>query len=411
MPPRVLHLSTYDTNGGAARAAYALHRAMVDSGIESRLLVGRSGTGDPTVHQVSQPRFRAASELDRATWCLQRSANDAWRSPAWFGALSAARVNASSADIVNLHWVTDGFLSIREIGRISKPIVWSLVDMWPFSGTEHYGADTPDARWRTGYTAANRPPGDSGVDLDRITWERKSRFWRQPMHVVAASEWMRSRVEASALFQNWPTSRIPHIIDPDTFKPADSQRARQRLGLPGEIPVVLFMSSGGIADDRKGWDLLRAAIPLAQRKHRDVLVAVAGPETPGAAAAAGIPVTWLGQLTSDAALAEAYAAADVVAVPSREDNMPLVAMEAQTCGRPVVAFRIGGLPDIVEHRVTGYLASPFDTVDLATGLVQGIDDSRGACQWADSARQRAVRTWSPQSVVPRYLDVYDTVLS
>ncbi|MDO8307756.1 MAG: glycosyltransferase [Actinomycetota bacterium] len=411
MPPRVLHLSTYDTNGGAARAAYALHRAMVDSGIESRLLVGRSGTGDPTVHQVSQPRFRAASELDRVTWRLQRSANDAWRSPARFGALSADWINASGADIVNLHWVTDGFLSVREIGRITKPIVWSLVDMWPFSGTEHYGADTADARWRAGYTRENRSPGDSGIDLDRLTWERKSRMWTRPMHVVAASTWMHDRVEASALFQGWPVTRIPHVIDSTAFQPADQRQARSRLALPAHRPVVLFMSSGGITDDRKGWDLLRGALPHVQEAYPDLLVAVAGPAAPDSTSAAGMPIVWLGHVAGDAALRETYAAADVVAVPSREDNMPLVAMEAQTSGRPVVAFRIGGLPDIVEHGVTGYLASPFDLDDMATGLQWSLEDSRGDRRWSTASRARAVRTWSPETVVAGYLALYDSVMA
>lgn len=409
MPPRVLHLSTYDANGGAARAAYALHRAMVDGGVESRLLVGRSGTGDPTVLEVGASRFRAASELDRATWRLQRSANTAWRSPARFGALSAAQVNASGADIVNLHWVTDGFLSIRGIGRITKPIVWSLVDMWPFSGTEHYGADTPDARWRTGYTAANRPAGDRGLDLDRLAWQAKRQRWARPMTIVAASTWMRERVTASALMRDWPLARVPHVIDCEAFRPADRSTARQRLGLPQGTPLVLFLSSAGVGDPRKGWDLLEAALPKVRSTVPDVEVVVAGP--PGHDRDAAPRVHWLGHVAGNDALRDAYAAADVTVVPSREDNMPLTAMEAQSCGRPVVAFSIGGLPDIVAHGRTGFLAPAFDTDALADGITGALLDALGQDAWGSAARARALATWSAGVVVPAYLDLYSRIVA
>lgn len=349
--------------------------------------------------------------LDHQTWRLQSSPNRAWRSPAVFGALSARQINASDADVVHLHWVTDGFLSVRQIGRITKPIVWSLVDMWPFSGTEHYGSDTLDARWRTGYTRMNRPAADGGIDLDRLTWNRKRRDWTQPMTIVASNGWMHDRVAASALFRDWPQVQIPHVIDCAAFSPMDQEQARKRLGLPADRPLVLFVSSGGIGDARKGWDLLTAALPTVRKRHPDVAVVVAGPRSSGQRDASGVPILWTGQVTGDADLAALYSAVDVSAVPSREDNMPLVAMEAQTSGRPVVAFRVGGLPDIVAHQESGYLAEPFDVQDLAIGLIQSIDDSRHDRVWASAARHRALATWSPATVVRDYLDLYDRVLS
>lgn len=408
MPPRVLHLSTYDTNGGAARAAYALHRSMVDAGMPSRLRVAHKGTSDPTVigpSGVRSARVTAAQVLDRQAWRLQSSPNDSWRSPAVVGSLSAREIDAVGADVVNLHWVTDGFLSVEQIGRIRTPIVWSLVDMWPFSGTEHYGADTPDARWRTGYTTSNRSPDERGIDLDRLTWERKRRAWTHPMRIVASNSWMRDRVADSALFRTWPSHQIPHVIDCARFMPADEEESRRRLGLPVDVPLILFISSGGVSDRRKGWDLLAAALPAVRQHHPDVQVVVAGPPDPGTVG--DLPVIWQGQVDSDETLARLYAAVDVTAVPSREDNMPLVAMEAQSSGCPVVAFRIGGLPDIVEHRVTGYLAQPLDSEDLALGLVEALG---AADQWAPAARERALRTWSPDVVVERYADLYAEIL-
>ena len=104
-------------------------------------------------------------------------------------------------------------------------------------------------------------------------------------------------------------------------------------------------------------------------------------------------------------------AADVVAVPSTADNLPMTACEAHSAGRPVVAFRIGGLPDIIAHEVTGYLAAPFDAADLARGLIAGIANARSTDTWGDAARERALQRWSTELVVQKYLKAYERVLS
>ena len=195
-------------------------------------------------------RYKLARWADRRIWKLQHSPVKTWRSPAIFGSLTAQFINEYPADVVNLHWVTDGFLSIETIGNIEKPIVWSLYDMWPFCGTEHYGVDTPEARWQTGYTRSNRPAQEHGIDMDRRAWHRKREHW-QPSHVVAASSWLKGRVQESALMGTWPVTRIPHVIDCDVFVPSNRATARANVGLHFEDPLILFLSSAGISDSRK----------------------------------------------------------------------------------------------------------------------------------------------------------------
>ena len=410
MPPSVLHLSTYDANGGAGRAAFALHSAMIDSAVDSRLWVGRSqhhAVGETAVHPL---RFRLNSSLDQRLWHLQRSPARSWRSPAYFSSISARAINASDADVVHLHWVTDGLLSIRQIGLITKPIIWSLVDMWPFSGTEHYGSTAPDARWVTGYTKANRPPDHGGIDLDRHAWERKRRDWRRPITFAAASQWMQECLHRSALLQGAPVIRIPHVLG-RAFQPDPNQaQARARVSLPADVPMILFISSGGIHDDRKGWDLLEAALPAVRAQFSDVEVVILGPASPDHHSPSGVPLHWAGSILDDERLADYYAAADITVVPSREDNMPLSAMEAQTMGRPVAAFAIGGLPDIVEHTSTGYLAQPFDVTDLAHGISECLRDRDRGHTWGSEAAAHAKRTWSAEVVIPQLLDAYAAVM-
>lgn len=188
--------------------------------------------------------------------------------------------------------------------------------------------------------------------------------------------------------------------------PGDRLATCAALGLPTDRPLVLFLSSAGVTDQRKGWDLLEKSMSLVRDRHPDVELVVVGPPSPHTHTSTGVPIHWRGNVSGDASLAGLYNAANVTAVPSRDDNMPLTAMEAQRCGRPVVAFAIGGLPDIVGHHETGFLAPPFDTDALAMGLIEALDDSPQTDGWGPAARERAVATWSRRPVVDQHLDVY-----
>ena len=400
MPMKILHLSTYGPGGGAGRGAAGLCTAMSMRRISSNLQMAHG------------PRFVSARAMDRSLRRIQSSPNKTWRSPARFGSVSAEAINAMDADLVNLHWVTDGFLSVETISQIKKPLVWSMYDMWPFMGTEHYGESVSITRWRTGYTRTNRPAEESGFDLDRWVYERKIRAWgsRSPIHMVPASSWLQRAVQDSALMNTWPTTRIPHVVDENQFSPIPRSEARQALGLDGDQPTILFLASAGIHDHRKGFDLLEMVLPEVRKRFPGLRLIIAGPKDDAYVNPIGVDAVWIGQLNEDDALKTAYCAADVVAVPSREDNMPLTAMEAQTCGRPVVAFRIGGLVDIIDDQVTGILVEPGNTAVLSDALVTALDDALGSDRMGTTARERAVEIWSPAKVISQYLDLYETVL-
>lgn len=406
---KVLHVSTYDGNGGAGRAAFALHQAMLNYNVDSSMLVAQKSSKDPRVRAVGGTRWKATQFADRKLWDFQKSKNSSWRSPAYFGALSADVLNSSDADVINLHWVTNGFLSIKEIGRITKPVVWSLYDMWVFSGTEHYGADESDARWRQGYVKKNRITSDSGIDIDRNAWERKKKFWTHPIHLVPASSWLANRAASSQLAAAWPITQIAHVVDTDVFAPMDRKAARHLHNLPSNTPLVLFLSSAGITDPRKGWEFLAAAMSEVRAAIPNVEIIVAGPPNLDYRHPAGINIHWVGQIEGDQALRSLYASANAVAVPSKEDNMPLTAMEAQSVGIPVAAFNIGGLPDIVVDGQSGSLAPPFDSSELAAGLIRALGS--GSESFSNKARVHALATWSPEVVVKKYVNVYETEIS
>lgn len=350
-----------------------------------------------------------AKEADRRLWRLQKSNSNTWRSPARFGSISAREINSSGADIIHLHWVTDGFLSIETIGAIEIPIVWSLCDAWAFSGSEHYATAFSSQRSRDGYTSGNRPISDSGFDLDKWTWERKRKLWTKPMHLVPASTWLTSAVQSSRLMGSWPTTRIPHIVDTEVFSTRVQSESRSALGIPNDRPVILFLASAGIHDRRKGWDLLAQSLEKIDLGLQ-LTVVVVGPmpsdeEQKLISSNSSHRLIFFGEAHGDEKLALLYSAADLTAVPSREDNMPITAMESQSCGTPVVAFEVGGLPDIVNHKKTGYLAAAENTDDLASGITWVINSDMRV-----ETREHALKTWSPSAVVPQLRAVYQKVL-
>ena len=385
-------MSTYNAHGGAARAALAIHTSLLAAGIDSKMRIA----------EADSLTFKLAKGGDRRIWALQKSDTLTWRSPAKFGSMTAKEINNSGADIIHLHWVTDGFLTIETIGKINKPIVWSLCDAWAFSGAEHYATQVSRTRSQQGYQKSNRNPSDSGFDVDRWTWNRKKSTWQHPMQLLPASGWLTQATRDSALMGTWPITQIPHIVDTNLFAP-QPQRDKDR-------PVLLFLTSAGIHDQRKGWDLLEQSLSdpaLATKVH----VVVVGPkpteiEQQKIRDNSRHQFTFHGEARGDQELIELYAQADITVVPSREDNMPITAMESQSCGTPVVAFRIGGLPDIVNPLTSGYLAEPENPHDLAQGIEQVLQrDLR------ESTRTHALATWSPEVVVPQLLNMYSQALA
>lgn len=419
--PRILHVNTSDSHGGAARAAYRLHEALLAVGIDSRIRVLDKGSDDPRVSRGPK-RALWSSRLHRARLECHRRWLE-WRNRKWktanpvihsFGAISEGLVdelNNCDADILNLHWISN-MLSIADIGRLTKPLVWTIHDMWPFCGGEHYGPDDANARFRVGYFRHNRPAGEQGPDLNRRAWEAKRRAWAgQHFTIVGPSQWIVDCAQSSALMKDARVVAIPNPLNTSfPWRPIARETARDILGLPRNRRMVLTGALGGVRDIRKGGDLLFQAVAALAADGRDVDVVIFGQHAP--ADVSGLPcrIHWLGPVRDDRTMALAYSAADVMAVPSRQDNLCQTATEAQACGVPVVAFDIGGMPDIVEDGVTGRLSPPFDTQAFAAGLRWVLEDNALHQRLSRAARARAVAAWSPEVVARQYVEMYHEVL-
>ena len=411
---KVFQLNHSDINGGAARATYRIHHALRDIGIDSQMLVNLAASGDWSVRgptslwgkTISRIRPQLVTPLRK----LLSTGNPIIHSPALVPSRWSNRLNTSDADVVHLHWVQGEMLSIADIGRICKPIVWTLHDMWAFCGAEHV---TPDYRWRDGYRVDNRPVHESGFDLNRYTWQRKRKHWSRPLQVVCPSQWLADCVRTSALMGKWPVAVIPNPIDTDRWKPIDQRLARKLLDLPQDCPLLLFGAMGGGQDPNKGFDLLLAALShlRSEPSLQTLQLVVFGQLAPQSPPQLGFPVNYTGHLHDDLTLRALYSAADAFVLPSRQENLPNTGLEAHACGTPVVAFNTGGLPDIVDDRVTGVLAEPYEPASLAAAICWVLDDSQRCRDMGAEARKRAELLWAPARVAGMYREVYEGAMA
>lgn len=427
----VLHVGASDGAGGAARASYRVHRSLVDSshlaGVDSRFRVINKITQDPSVIGGSPlgsrlRLIRLVKRLARASYRRGfKTMNPVLHSIAWPDTGLGRELQwlrNDDIDLIHLHWLGDATLSIEEIGRLPQPVVWRLPDQWAFCGAEHYTtppgpgeSESSDRRYELGYTPASRPTHESGPDLNRRTWLRKRRAWRRPMHIVCPSTWLAGFARRSALMRQWPITVIPNPLDLEVWAPWNPAQARELLGLPLDRPLILFGADGGTRDPRKGADLLLEALKILRSQLADTPPAqlellVYGQSRPAQPPELGFPIHYAGRIGDDLRLRLLYAAADVMVVPSRQEAFGQTASEAHACGTPVVAFRTGGLTDIVDDRVTGALAEPFDPSSLAAAIRWVLEDPQRRRQLGAAARERAERLWNPARIAGMYASVY-----
>jgi glycosyltransferase involved in cell wall biosynthesis len=405
---KVIHLNHSDVLGGAARAAYRIHHSLRNAGVDSRMWVNKASAGDWTVEgpssRAGQALAAVRAQAVKPLVKTLKTGNPIIHSPAILPSHWVNRINASDADIVHLHWVQGEMLSIADIGRIQKPIVWTLHDMWAFCGAEHY---TDDHRWRDGYRGDERPTHESGFDLNRWTWERKRKNWRKPMHIVTPSSWLADCVRKSALMRDWPLSIVANAIDTERWIPLERSLARDLLGLPADAPLLLFGAIGGGHDPRKGFDLFLQALHHLRDEPRTkgMELVVFGQLAPQSPPYVGFPIHYTGHLHDDLSLRILYSAADVMVVPSRQEAFGQTASEAMACGTPVVAFSSTGLLDIVDHLKNGYLATAFDSKDLSKGIIWTIENCE--CRnLRQEARKRAEQKFSYSTISQKYQTVY-----
>ena len=412
---KVLIVGHSDSSGGAARAAKRLLNALTRNHNDAKMYVQVKKTLDNhvigPVSKVSMLFCMVRARVGQLLIKMQKSSNLSLHSLNVLPSLMLNRINNSDFDIVNLHWINGETLSIKEISEINKPIVMTLHDMWAFCGTEHVVTDSDDARFKIGYLPTNRSHQDKNIDLDRINWNKKVKYWKKPFHIVTPSHWLGKCVQESELFRNWSVTVIPNAIDTDVFKPINKKVARKILNLPLDKKLIGFGSWMGGEINNKGIDLLKDSLSLLFKNDESLLQCVVfGQERPLNFKEDYYPFLFQGQLNDNVTLAILYSALDLIIVPSRVENLPQVATEALSCGCPVVGFNTSGMPDAVQHMKTGYLAKVFEPSDLAYGIKLLLSDNVLLEIMSNNARDKAVKCWSQDIVALQYQNLYRSII-
>lgn len=411
----LLMLNAFDDQGGAAIATYRLHSGLRSIGIDSKLLVQKKGTDD---YSVIGPRARwkrmavaLRPYLDRLPANFYPARQSSLFSTAWFPDGLASEIAEMNPDIVHLFWLNAGFFRIETLKNIRQPIVWTLHDMWPLTGGCHY--DEECGRFQTSCGNCPQLNSEKERDLSRRVWARKKESWREAnMVVVATSQWLAQMARSSSLLGARRIEVIPNGIDVDVYKPIDKATARAAYNLPKEKCLILFSAFGAISDKRKGNHFLMEALKgLLNTSLRDrIELVLVGASEPAQIPDFGFKVHYMGQLKDEVSQVLLYSAADVVVAPSVQENLSNTVMESLACGTPVVAFNIGGMPDMIEHRRNGYLAAPFDVGDLAEGMAWVLADEMRHEELSANARKTVVERYSLPIVAERYQQLYKSLL-
>lgn len=412
----VLHLSNSDIGGGAAKAAYRLHQALRDCGVESQMAVRQRKSSDPEVivAQLSGVRKGIVERIQEKQYALERrlTAKAVSRELAYFSDDRVPGPNLlktlPEADVLNLHWVSH-FLDYRRFFRsfsAGQPLVWTLHDMAPMTGGCHYAMSCDQFVERCG--SCLLMGSTNPCDLTRRIHNRKaaalSRLVPETTRIVAPSHWLADQARRSSLLGCFDVEVVPNCLDIETFAPRDKAAARDVLGLPQDNRIVLF-AADTVSDYRKGMDLLLTAFEGLILGQSVTLVAIGS-------GGLHMPVgsVSLGRIENPGLMSFVYSAADVFVLPTRADNLPNVLVEAMACGVPCVSFRVGGVPDVVRHGQSGLLAEPENASSLRECLSILLGDDAKRVQMGRHGRDIVLQDYADTVVARKYVGIYERLV-
>ena len=409
---RVLIVNTSERTGGAAVAANRLMMALNNNGVKAKMLVRDKESDSLTVVGLPKSpmlnwyflwerlviffhcRFsrKHLFEID-----LANSGSD----------ITKLR-EFQEADVIHLHWINQGMLSlsgIRKILKSGKPVVWTMHDIWPATAICHL---TLNCRNFTTHCHNCRllPGKGSSSDLSTSVWRKKEKMLEDSsIYFVTCSHWLEQEAKASALLRGQKIVSIPNPIDTHIYRSGDKQTARKNLGLPEDKRLILFVSQR-VTNKNKGMDYLIDAC----RQLKDYELVILGGHAEEVVDQLPLKAHPLGYVNDERRIVEIYQAVDVFVLPSLSENLPNTIMEAMACGVPCVGFKVGGIPEEIDHKRNGYVAEYRDSDDLARGI-RWILSEADYDQLSQEAVRKVAHSYSQQSVAISYLDVYHQAMA
>ncbi len=409
---KVLIVNTVDSRSGAARAAYRLHQALLQQGIESNMLVQTKLSDDYRVIQANSKKIdfwrKVNSIKNRKTKGRYQIKNDVSFSLANGPDEFERFINKLKPDVIHLHWFNKGFVKLESLKNLKQPVFWTLHDMWAFTGGCHYNQGCQ--RYQESCGSCPILGSTRQNDLSTKIYSRKQKVYQAlgNLNIVTPSKWLGSCADSSTLLAQTPVHVIPNCIDTTVYKPIDKVAARKALNLPTDRKMVMFGALKVNSDPRKGFKHLQQALGHLQDSNLDLMVF--GSSKPADYVSPGFDTHFLGRIYDDVSLALIYSAADVMVVPSEQENLGNTIMESLACGTPVVGFDIGGNGDMIDHMQNGYLASAFESRDLAEGIAWVLAEGARWSDLSNNARQKVCNTFNPERVAQSHIKQYQSAM-
>ncbi len=411
--------------GGAAIACLRLLSVLEETGgVTAQMLVQEKKRNHTAVEAIAQNWWQKKMALGR--FITERlyfrlfEKNKEVRfafSPANTGIDITQHPLVQQADVIHLHWVNFGFLSIQSLGKLfklGKPVVWTLHDMWAFTGGCHHSGDCENYQSGCGNCLPYlRSPAPD--DLSAQVWQQKQEAFAgladAHIQIVACSQWLANRAKKSSLFKNLPVGAIPNPLDVGLFKPFDKKEARKKLDLPADKKLILF-AAAKVTVIWKGFSYFQEALHLLKTQLADsstIELVILGESDEAINQTLPFKTHALGRITDMATIAQIYAAADVFTIPSIQENLPNTIMEAMACGTPAVGFEVGGIPEMITHKQTGFLARYKSAESLAEGIRWVLFEAN-ATDLSAQARKKVLENYSQEVVKEAYLKIYRSLV-
>lgn len=417
---KVIHLNTYEGNGGAGRACLRLNDALNAQGADSEVMVFYQFEESTKSRSFSKTTIQKALAIFNilAERYLVKAFVKALKTPfslQWFGRSVIRHPDLKKADIIHLHWINHGFLSpkfLAQLDELDKPIVWTFHDSNAFTGGCHVRYSCENYHQQCGCCPLLKYSGKS--DISHRTWLRKKDAYAQlNFHIVAPSNWMANSVKFSSLMGARAVNVIPNTIETDIFKPYVKEAAKKLLNIAPEKFVLMsgFMPSKN--DKHKGTAYLLEALEKFSKRpginKGNIELVIFGNKENAEMPEFPFKTTFLGTINNDEHLAKCYSAADAFLTASLEDNLPNTVMESLSCATPVIAFKTGGIPDMVKHQQNGYLAQYESAVDLANGM-EWLYRLSNKEEIQKEARRTILTEFSPAVIAEKHLNLYESLL-
>ncbi len=411
---QVLIINTSERIGGAAIAANRLMAALKKNGVKVKMLVRDKQTDHLTVVGIGG-NWRKTLRFLWERLCIfianhfstqglflvdiANAGKDVTRLPVF-----------QKADVIHLHWVNQGFLSLSDIRKIlhsGKQVVITMHDQWYFTGICHYSGKCE--KYTTLCEKCEQMNGQLLGDLAKQVFLKKEKIYHDAhLTFVGCSQWMADLARKSKLTQGHRVVSIPNAIDTDLFRPQAKEKARESFGLPMGKRLLLF-GCQRITDERKGFKHLVEALKLIKQKKNELAqsieLVVVGKEAESVRSQLAFNIIPIQYVSDPQKMVMLYNAVDVYVTPSLQDNLPNTIMESMACGVPCVGFNVGGIPEMIDHQQNGYVAAYQDATDFANGIVWVLSNDYEAL--SRHARNKVMTTYSENAVAHKYLEVYE----